>query len=103
VDDLKGEVYGLGSLFEKVAERRVPAPTRDTELAPLLEKYMYYERDIEAEEHFVHVETDDDEVDLEYFFFDDHFLGAPDALDRLPKAGRRTDRYSKFLQERGNE
>jgi hypothetical protein len=94
------DVIVLGSsLFAKAAELRVPAPTTGKELATLLEKHMYYERDIEAEEHFVHVETDDDEVELEYFFFDDYFLREPDALDRLPKAGRRTDRYSKFLQE----
>ena len=98
-DELKGDVYGLGSLIDKVAEFGVPAPIRGTELPPLLEKYMYYERNIEAEEHFVHVETDDDEVDLEYFFFDDFFLREPDALERLPKAGRRTDRYAKFLRE----
>lgn len=99
VDELKGEVYGLGSLFEKVAEGGVPAPTTASELPPLLEMYLYYERDIEAEEHFVHVETDDDEVDVEYFFFDDHFLRQPDALERLPKAGRRADRYATFLRE----
>ncbi len=60
---------------------------------------MYCERDIDADGHFVHVETNDDEVDLEDFFFGDQFLREPDVLDRLPKAGRRTDRYSKFLQE----
>ncbi len=64
----------------------------DTEMLRLLEDYIYYERDIEVESHFLHVETDDDEVDVEYYFFDDEFLKSPEALDRLPSPNRRLGR-----------
>lgn len=94
---LGGRVYGLDSLFEKVAEDSVPAPTSCREMATLLERYVYYERDIEVEDHFVHVETDDDEVDVEYFLFDDDFLASEGALDRLPRPGRRQDRYARLV------
>ncbi len=97
--ELKGDVYGLDALFEKVAELGVPAPKSEAELAVLLEKHVYYERDIEIEEHFVHVETDDDENDIEYFLFDDAFLETEGARDRLPPAGKTKDRYAKFLEE----
>lgn len=99
-DELGGDVCGLDSLFWKVAERGVPAPKSPKEMATLLETYVYYERDIQVEDHFVHVETDDDEVDIEYFIFDDTFLEQDDALDYLPRAGRKKDRYAKFLEAR---
>ncbi len=82
--ELRGRVYGFGSLFDAIVEERLKPPRTEAELIPLLEQHIYYERDIEVEPHFVHVETDDDEVDIEYFFFDDDFLRTPDAIDRLP-------------------
>ncbi len=86
--DLRGDVYGLGKLFDMIDEQNLGCPTTDKELVPLLEEHIYYEKDIEAEPHFLHVETDDDEVDIEYFFFDDEFLKSPDALERLPSPTR---------------
>ncbi len=101
VEELRGEVYGLDQLFEDVEIEKIAAPKTDEELVPLLEKHIYFEGDIEAEPHFVHVETDDDEVEIAYFFFDDTFLDDPDCLDRLPNPGRRrTDRYAKFVDAR---
>jgi hypothetical protein len=59
----------------------------DTEMLRLLEDYIYYERDIEVESHFLHVETDDDEVDVEYYFFDDEFLKSPEAFEKPRSVG----------------
>jgi hypothetical protein len=87
--DLRGHVYGLGTFFDMIEEQQLQFPSSEEELVPLLEAHIYYEKDIEAEPHFVHVETDDDEVDIEYFFFDDQFLKSPGALDRLPPLERR--------------
>lgn len=101
-EELRGPVYGLSSLFEKAAEDGVPAPADEAELVPLLERYIYAERGADVGPHFVHVETDDDEVDIEYFFFDDCFLAEADALDRLPRAGRKKDRYAAFLAARAS-
>jgi hypothetical protein len=86
--DLGGYVYGLGHLFDAIAEEGLECPASDDELIPLLEQHIYYENDIEAEAHFVHVETNDDEVDIEYFFFDDDFLKPLAAIDRLPSPER---------------
>jgi hypothetical protein len=83
-DDLHGDVYGLDALFDAIAEHGLACPTTDDELGALLGEHVYFERELEAEPHFVHVETDDDEDDLEYFFFDDVFLAGEDAAERLP-------------------
>lgn len=83
-----GDVYGLDSLFDSIDELGLECPTSYEELLPLLEEHIYYENDFEAEPHFVHVETNDDEVDIEYFFFDDVYLRSPEALGRLPSAER---------------
>lgn len=87
--DLGGEVRGLDVLFEAVENRKLAVPNTEAELQALLTKYLRAERDIEIEPHFVHVETDDDETEIEYFFFDDAFLESSEALDRLPSPKRR--------------
>lgn len=109
--ELHGFAYGLHKLVDMIDELKLPRPTTSAELAPLLEAHIDYERGLEAESHFIHVETDDDEVDVDYYFFDDEFLQTPDALDRLPsaEAGRSVaqgddeadDAYAALLRERG--
>jgi hypothetical protein len=81
--DLRGPVYGLDALFD-LPSNGVAAPATDAALVALLEQHLHVERDLTAEPHFVHVETDDDEDDVAYYFFDDDFLDTDDALDRLP-------------------
>jgi len=95
---LRGEVYGLDKLFVDAVEEDLACPVSDTELAALLRDHIYYERDIEVEPHFVHVETDDDEVNIEYYFFDDDFLESIDALDHLPSL-----RYSAEVDDENKE
>ena len=82
--ELHGHVYGLSKLVDMIDELKLPRPSSDAELAPLLDEHIYYERNLVAEPHFVHVQTDDDEVDVDYFFFDDAFLRTAEAGDRLP-------------------
>ncbi len=107
--DLGGYVYGFGKLFEAIEEQRLPRPATADELLPLLKEHIYYARDIVAEPHFIHVETDDDEVDIEYYFFDETFLKSPEAFDRLPTPHRSIDEddhpkdaYAAFFLERQN-
>lgn len=83
-DDLGGYVEGFDHLLDAVREERVPLPHTCADLESALERHLYYERDLEVRDHFVRVETDDDEVKIEYFFFDDAFVASDDALDALP-------------------
>ncbi|MFC4059093.1 hypothetical protein ACFOWE_12350 [Planomonospora corallina] len=64
-------VYGLSSIFEAARGHRLPAPESWRELAGLLREHLYYEGEVRTDEHSVRVRTDDDEVELCYFFFDD--------------------------------
>ncbi len=73
---------GLGVFFDKMRDEGVLAPPDNAALVALLNSHLYSERDHLAEEHFVHVETDDDEMDIEYWIFDDELLAAEP--DRLP-------------------
>jgi hypothetical protein len=94
---LGGRVQGLDDFFEAVAAARLPVPADDAELARAIEAHLPVERDLEVEDHFLHVVTDDDEIEIAYWLFDDAFLASPGALDRLPAAGRRQDRYARLL------
>lgn len=87
--ELDGHVYGLDSIFEEVRDRRLPPPGSVDELRELLNEYLWVEGDddgsfIRLGEHALRVRTDDDEVDLAYYFFDDEAVAAsPDRLEFL--------------------
>jgi hypothetical protein len=107
--ELGGDVYGLYSLFTPNPDRTkdarpdrhgpLPASTWQ-ELGALLDRDLYVEGDpgcnIRVDQHSVRAKTDDDEVDLAYFFVDDALLRSrPDCGAyliwegwRLPPAGR---------------
>ncbi|WP_422741378.1 hypothetical protein ACN27B_21775 [Micromonospora sp. WMMD754] len=84
--ELGGDVYGLESIFEEVGERNLPPPESVDELRQLLTEYLWVEGDdtgdlIRLGEHALRVRTDDDEVDLAYYFVDDDAAAAsPDRL-----------------------
>jgi hypothetical protein len=65
--ELGGHVYGFDSLFEEAHE----VPKSVAALRDLLEEHLYSEGDIRVDAHSVRVSTDDDEVDLAYFFLDE--------------------------------
>jgi hypothetical protein len=90
--DLGGRVYGLNSIFcswddeepsPLRADRFGPLPASTwQELRDLLRRHLYVERDpregIRVDEHSVRAATDDDEVDLAYYFLDDTLAARSD-------------------------
>lgn len=84
--ELGGNVYGLESIFEEVDEHNLPRPETVDELRALLSEHLWVEGDdegsyIRLDEHSLRVRTDDDEVDLAYYFLDDKAVAAsPDRL-----------------------
>jgi uncharacterized protein (TIGR02996 family) len=68
------DVYGFASLFERIAERGQAAPETEQALWRLLRANLYVEGEIRAAPHCLQVLTDDDELELAYYFFDDDFL-----------------------------
>lgn len=68
--ELGCRVYGFGLLFEDVAEQALPVPRTPQEVAAFI-----HENEVRFDSpHALQVCTDDDEVGLAYYFFDDHFL-----------------------------
>ncbi|MEE6308224.1 hypothetical protein V1634_15455 [Plantactinospora veratri] len=84
-DQLGVDVYGLDSIFEEAVRRQLAPPRDWRELHDLLREHLYLEGEPETHlrvtEHSVRAYTDDDEVELAYFFLDDEVLAA--APDRL--------------------
>lgn len=82
--ELGVDVYGLDSIFEAAQEEDLPCPQTTGELRALLHEHLYVEGDedyVRLDDHSLRVRTDDDEVELAYFFLDDDVVGA--APDRL--------------------
>jgi hypothetical protein len=84
--ELGGDAYGLDSIFERARERRLPQPDTVERLRELLHEHLWVEGDDKSDyirlgEHALRVRTDDDEVDLAYYFVDDEAVAAsPDRL-----------------------
>jgi hypothetical protein len=73
-EELGGYVYGFDTIFEAAREHRLPIPQSTAALGELLHEHLYVEGkpdNIRLDDHTLRVRTDDDEVDLAYFFFDD--------------------------------
>ena len=66
----------LASIFEAARDESLPPPKTDRKLKSYLEEHLYVEGEILFEPHAMQVLTDDDEIELAYFFFDDHYLKA---------------------------
>jgi hypothetical protein len=83
---LGGGVYGLSSVFQSAGERDLSPPQTVDELRELLHEHLWVEGDdrgdfIRLGESCLRVRTDDDEVDLAYYFIgDDAVSAAPDRL-----------------------
>lgn len=67
-------VYGFASLFERAGEDGLPAPASDAELSEYLQEFLYSEGPILYEPHLLTVQTDDDELQVAYYLFDDDYL-----------------------------
>lgn len=77
--ELGGDVYGLSSIFKAARQKHLPRPQTTDELRALLHEHLYVEGDedyIRLDEHSLRVRTDDDEVELAYFFLDDEVVAA---------------------------
>lgn len=72
--DLGGYVYGFGTVFEAVKEHDLRPPRTTEALEKILREHLYVEggeENVLIDDHSLRVRTDDDEVELAYFFFDD--------------------------------
>jgi hypothetical protein len=84
--ELGGNVYGLDSIFDRARKRNLPRPDTIDDLRGLLHEHLYVEADdkadyIRLDGYALRVRTDDDEVDLAYYFIDDEVVAAlPDRL-----------------------
>ncbi|WP_433223860.1 hypothetical protein ACQP00_14990 [Dactylosporangium sp. CS-047395] len=78
--ELGVDPYGLHTVFDAAAEHDLPKPGTLDELRAQLHEHLYVEGDpdeyIRLDEHSLRVRTDDDEVELAYFFLDDEVLAA---------------------------
>jgi uncharacterized protein (TIGR02996 family) len=75
VEELFGHsVYGLHRLFSAAAEHSLSPPRNDTRLRDYLDEHLGGHAEVLYRAHLVQVATDDDELEMAYYFFDDHFL-----------------------------
>ena len=75
--ELGVDVYGLHTIFEAAREHDLPKPATTGELRALLHEHLYVEGDedcVRLDEHSLRVRTDDDEVELAYFFLGDDLV-----------------------------
>lgn len=68
------EVYGFDSLAGSIKSEELGPPSTANELKDILEEHLYVERDFKFSEHAIQAFTDDDELDIAYYIFDDHYL-----------------------------
>jgi hypothetical protein len=67
-------VYGFDSLFEAIGEYNIPPPASSAALGAQLDEHLYVEGELLYTPHAVQVLTDDDELELAYYVFDDAYL-----------------------------
>lgn len=66
--------YGFDSLFDSIHDKKLKAPANADALGELLEEHLYVEGELRFEPHCIQVLTNDDELDVAYYIFDDQFL-----------------------------
>jgi hypothetical protein len=74
--ELGEDVYGLHSIFDAAREHDLAVPRTWDELLRLLREHLSVEGELRADDRNLRVLTDDDEVALAYFFFDDVAVAA---------------------------
>lgn len=84
--ELGGGAYGLNSIFDEARKQNLSQPRSLDQLRELLHEHLWVEADdpndaIRLSQHALRVRTDDDEVDLAYYFIDDEAAAA--APDRV--------------------
>ncbi|SMC85770.1 hypothetical protein [Lentzea albidocapillata] len=82
--ELGADVYGLHTIFDAALRHDLPVPASTDELRAVLHEHLYVEGGedhVRLDDHSLRVRTDDDEVELAYFFFDDTVIA--ESTDRL--------------------
>jgi hypothetical protein len=72
-DELDADVYGFSSLFAWDPGEELPYPESEEQLVDVL-GHIYAENAVLCRPHCVQVSTNDDDLLLEYYIFDDEFL-----------------------------
>ncbi len=73
-EELGRDVYSFGRLFQTVAEQNLDPPATYEELGQRIEENMYTLELIRESEHVIEFFTDDDELEMAWYFFDDEFV-----------------------------
>ncbi len=84
--EIGGGAYGFDSIFEAIGEHCLACPQSLVELRELLDEHLWVESGdpIRLDGRGLRVRTNDDEVDLAYFFLEDEAVAAhPDRLAYL--------------------
>jgi hypothetical protein len=77
-------VYGLETIFEAAQSESLPLPEDMEQLGELLDQHLYIEGEVRVDGRTVRAWTDDDEVEVAYFFIDDDVTTeVPDRLAYL--------------------
>ena len=71
--ELGRRVYGFWYLFEQIAERKTPVPQSNKQLCATMHELGYPEGFIHFEANAAEAFTDDDELDLRWFFVEAEF------------------------------
>ncbi|MCI0461990.1 MAG: hypothetical protein L0Z62_33990 [Gemmataceae bacterium] len=72
--ELGCNVYSFFDVFAEVAKQNWPVPTTAQELGDCVESAVYNNHVLCPSPHLLQVDTDNDDVGLAYYFFDDHYL-----------------------------
>ena len=72
-DLLGADVYGFDTIFEAIAAHNLPVPKTHQELLRVLRAHLYVEGEIRSTARAMQILTDDDELELAYYFFDDRY------------------------------
>jgi uncharacterized protein (TIGR02996 family) len=67
-------VYSFGRLFTEIAEQALPAPRTIHAVVDSLEEARLYINEVRTSPGVIQIATDDDEIELAYYFFDDRYL-----------------------------
>jgi hypothetical protein len=83
-DELGTCPYGLSSIFTAAGRERLPPPSSEEELFASLREHLYVEGDKQSrllcQPAAFQVYTDDDNLDVAYYFFDQTFLAEHSSL-----------------------
>lgn len=66
--------YGFDSLYCAIDKKKIAPPETNEDLRKILDEHLYVEGEILFEPKFIQVLTDDDELEMAYYFVDSSYL-----------------------------